>query len=112
LDTHKGPFEKLMCMKRTLDIIIAEIKGAIADAKSQNDYLNDNNDESSINLLDLENLVPLLLYVIIKCRSQKLYTDLYYIENFIWSITPHDDLSYTLVTFKAALSLLKETVNK
>ncbi|XP_011499986.1 PREDICTED: putative uncharacterized protein DDB_G0284213 [Ceratosolen solmsi marchali] len=112
LDSHKGPHEKLTCMKRTLDIIIAEFKGAIADMKSRNDFFNDSNDGSNTNLLNSDDLIPLLLYIIIKCRSQKLHTNLYYIENFIWSITPHDDLSYTLVIYRAALKLLEQIVHK
>ncbi|XP_058788924.1 ankyrin repeat domain-containing protein 27-like [Phymastichus coffea] len=107
LDTREGPWEKLMCLKETLDFIVAEIKGAVADVKSRNESLNDNDADLETCVLETTDLISLLLYIIVKCRSQRLRTDLYYIENFIWSISPNDSFSYTIVTFKAALQLLE-----
>lgn len=96
-----------MCMKGTLDFIVAEIKGIMAEKEFEtSSMLND--DELKTSSLDADDLIPLLLYVIIKCHPQKLFTDLYYVENFVWSISPHDGLSYTLVSFKAAITLLDQ----
>ena len=88
--------------------MIAEIKGAMAATESKSAYLNDSDGRLESCIPDTDDLIPLLLYVIVKCRCQRLHTDLYYIENFNWSISPHDGLSYTLVMFKAALVLLEQ----
>ncbi|XP_014204787.1 uncharacterized protein LOC106636793 [Copidosoma floridanum] len=105
--SYRGPLEKLLCLKSTIDFIVAEIKGALADVESKTDLYNDE-DKASPSSLDTEDLILLLLFVIIKCRCERLYTDLYYLENFIWCVSPHDEYSYTIVTFKAALTLLND----
>lgn len=96
-----------MCMKGTLDFIVAEIKGIMADQEFKANSVSDEN-ELKTHKLDSGDMIPLLLYVIVKCHPQKLHTDLFYVENFVWSTSPHDGLSYTLVSFKAAVALLEQ----
>ena len=111
LDARKGPQEKLFCLKTTLDLMVAEIKGALAAVETRLD-VHDENDmigaRKSILVVPTEDLIPLLLYVIVKSRPRRLITDLHYIQNFLWSVSPHDGLSYVIVTFKAAICALHD----
>lgn len=111
LDAREGPQEKLLCLKATLDLMIAEIKGALAAVETRMDS-HDENDmigaRKSILVVPTDDLIPLLVYVIVKSRPRRLITDLHYIQNFLWSLSPHDGLSYTIVTFKAAICALQD----
>ncbi|XP_043266860.1 ankyrin repeat domain-containing protein 27-like isoform X2 [Venturia canescens] len=111
LDAREGPQEKLSCLKTTLDLTIAEIKGALAAVETRMDFPHDNDmigARKSILVVPTDDLIPLLIYVIVKSRPRRLITDLHYIQNFLWSVSPHDGLSYTIVTFKAAICALQE----
>ncbi|XP_015592889.1 uncharacterized protein LOC107266676 isoform X2 [Cephus cinctus] len=111
LDAREGPLEKLLCLKSTLELIVAEIKGALADIETKNDEESADT-KSSIESLkytpSTDDLIPLVMYVIVKARPMRIVTDLHYINNFLWSISPHDGLSYSLITFKTAISALFE----
>ncbi|KAH0557979.1 uncharacterized protein LOC123272059 [Cotesia glomerata] len=106
LDARQAPFEKLFCLKSTLDLITAEVKGALADIESQiesNDLAEDN---KSVKMISTDDLTSLLVYVIVKSRPSRLITDLHYIENFLWATSPLDGLDYTIVSYKNALHSL------
>lgn len=111
LDARQGPLEKLSCLKTTLDLLVAEIKGALADVETRIESFDDNdmiNARRSIKAVCTDDLIPILVYVIVKSRPRRLITDLHYIQNFLWSVSPYDGLSYAMVTFKAAICMLQE----
>lgn len=68
------PFEKLHCLQRVNDNITNSI--------SQQLQKQNNNIEIAITTDDL---IPLIVYVIIQTKCEKLHSNLYYIENFIFS---------------------------
>ncbi|XP_012265046.2 ankyrin repeat domain-containing protein 27-like [Athalia rosae] len=110
LDAREGPLEKLLCLRSTLDLIIAQIKAAFAEVQTKTEKDKCGDDSNSISTpaqpLSTDCIVSLLLYVIIKSRPSKLVTDLHYIQHFLWSISPQDGLSDSLVTFEAAVTAL------
>ncbi|XP_015113410.1 ankyrin repeat domain-containing protein 27 isoform X1 [Diachasma alloeum] len=111
LDARQGPLEKLSCLKTTLDLIVAEIKGALADVETRIESHEENDligARRSIKVIPTDDLIPLLIYVIVKSRPRRLITDLHYIQNFLWSVSPYDGLSYAMVTFKAAICTLQD----
>ncbi|KAK0080853.1 hypothetical protein PV325_013229 [Microctonus aethiopoides] len=111
LDARHDPLEKLICLKSTLDLIIAEIKGALADVETKIESYEENDlidMRNTINIIPTDDLIPLLIYVIVKSRPKRLITDLHYIQNFLWSVSPYDGLSYTIVTYKTAIAALQK----
>jgi len=58
-----------------------------------------------------DDLIPILVLVIAKAKCCQLHSDLYYMDNFIWDSMDkdRDDLSYCLVTFKAAVQYMMTT---
>ncbi|XP_012288173.1 uncharacterized protein LOC105703942 isoform X2 [Orussus abietinus] len=112
LDAREEPLQKLLCLRNTLDLIVAEVKGALADVKTKTDdnceNICSNYQPSSSKSLSSDDLIPLLAYVIVKARPTRLMTDLHYVKNLLWSVSPHDGQSYSLVMFKAAISLLQD----
>lgn len=110
LDAREGPLEKLLCLKSALDLILAEVKAALADVqtKTEEDCGNDeeNATVSYLRTTSRDDLIPLLLYVIVRSRPRRLVTDLHYVKNFLWSVSPQDGLSESLSTFEAAVSTL------
>ncbi|XP_046624255.1 ankyrin repeat domain-containing protein 27-like [Neodiprion virginianus] len=105
LDAREGPLEKSLCLRSTLDLIVAEVKAAIAEVQTKTE-----NDEITVSSFvytqSTDELIPLLIYVIVKSRPKRLVTDLHYIKNFLWSASPRDGLSDSLCTFEAAVGIL------
>ncbi|KAK0183445.1 hypothetical protein PV327_001487 [Microctonus hyperodae] len=111
LDARHDPLEKFTCLKSTLDLIIAEIKGALADVETKIESYEENDlieMRNTIKIIPTDDLIPLLIYVIVKSRPRRLITDLHYIQNFLWSVSPYDGLSYTIVTYKTAITALQK----
>ncbi|XP_023933480.1 ankyrin repeat domain-containing protein 27-like [Lingula anatina] len=94
------PHEKLVCLKTVLDFIAEDInKHCMAGSQGL----------SGDNFLTSDDLIPLLVTVIIESKSSHLWSNLYYMEHFNWAMSTKDDLSFSLVTFKAAVEYLKTT---
>lgn len=109
LDAREGPLEKFLCLRSTLDLIIAEVKAAIAEVRTKTE--DDCGDcektvPSSSQPSSTGDLIPLLLYVIVRSRPRRLVTDLHYVHNFLWSVSPQDGMSHSLATFEAAVEAL------
>ncbi|GFG37242.1 hypothetical protein Cfor_10937 [Coptotermes formosanus] len=100
LDSLNCPVDKLYCIRTTLDLILAELKGAIVDAHSVLSK------ESQLPTLTTDDLIPLLVTVIIQAKPLHMASNLYYMENFQWTLSPNDAISFSLVTFKAAIQEL------
>jgi len=100
LDSLTCPVDKLYCIRTTLDLILAELKGAIVDAHSVLSK------ESQLPTLTTDDLIPLLVTVIIQAKPLHMASNLYYMENFQWTLSPSDAISFSLVTFKAAIQEL------
>ncbi|XP_071501295.1 ankyrin repeat domain-containing protein 27-like [Diadema antillarum] len=100
LDSINTPHEKLICLQSTLDNITEEV----------NVYLRDNlAPGQSLKCLTSDDLIPLLVVVISRAKCRHLCSNLYYIENYHWVTSRHDNLGYSLVTFTAAVEYIKET---
>ncbi|KAK7861943.1 hypothetical protein R5R35_006314 [Gryllus longicercus] len=100
LDSFTAPIDKLFCLRTTLDLILAEVKGAIIDAQSV--LLTD----AELPSLSTDNLVPLLMSVIIQAKPLHMFSNLYYVEHFQWTLSPKDAMSFSVVTFQAAVQEL------
>lgn len=106
LDAREGPLEKFLCLRSTLDLIVAEVKAALAEVETEIEENADSAAPSPPKTPCSDDLVPLLVYVIVKSRPRRLVSDLHYVKNFLWSVSPQDGLSYSLETFEAAVSAL------
>ncbi|XP_006818092.2 ankyrin repeat domain-containing protein 27-like [Saccoglossus kowalevskii] len=100
LDGLYTPLEKLFCLKSTLDCISEEV----------NYFAKDNVVAGNeVPCIASDDLIPLLVTVLIQSKSTHLISNLYYIEHFHWATTSKDDLSFSLVTFKAATEYFLNT---
>lgn len=118
LDSLNCPIDKLSCLRTTLDLILAELKGAIVDAHSvlssehRVSYLytlvkcKSNMqfifftviwcmffslaEDSQLPTLMTDDLIPLLVTVIIQAKPLHMASNLYYMENFQWTLSPSD----------------------
>lgn len=114
LDARRAPFEKFICLKSTLDLVIAEVKGALAEIESQIDPISHADEDEDLvsadylKMISTDDFTSLLVYVIVKSRPRRLITDLHYIENFLWTTSPLDGLTHTIVTYKNALHWLND----
>ncbi|XP_003426756.1 uncharacterized protein LOC100678817 [Nasonia vitripennis] len=100
LDATIGPHARLNCLKSSFEMAIAEIKGAVAESASKNDT----DDEVTLNMTIMpEDLIQICTYLIVKCKCYTLFQDLYYIENFVFSLNPADKAGYILTVYKSAL---------
>lgn len=100
LDNLQCPIEKLMCLKACLDLILAQVKGALVDFYSISD------EGSGLPPVASEDLISLLVAVLIQAKPLHLVSNIFYMEHLQWTLPPNDCLSYSLVTFKAALKKL------
>ncbi|XP_049941242.1 ankyrin repeat domain-containing protein 27-like isoform X1 [Schistocerca serialis cubense] len=100
LDAHECPANKLGCLRATMELMMAELKGAIVDAHSEVA------EEGQLPALTSDDTLPLLMSVIIQAKPLHMASNLFYMENFQWTLSPNDVNSYCLVTFKAAVQEL------
>ncbi|XP_041456821.1 ankyrin repeat domain-containing protein 27-like [Lytechinus variegatus] len=100
LDGINTPHEKLTCLHSTLENITEEV----------NIHLRENlAPGQSPQCLTSDDLLPLLVLVISQAKCRHLASNLYYLENFHWASSKHDNLGYALVTFTAAMEYIKNT---
>lgn len=101
LDSKLTPLEKLWCLKTTLKVMSEEIYESTpyntARLKNPHEQLH----------LTSDDLIPILVCLIVKCKLPHLESNLYYIQNFSWHLPDKDMLGYTLVTFQAAKEFIK-----
>ncbi|KAL5017334.1 hypothetical protein ScPMuIL_006923 [Solemya velum] len=105
LDIFTTPLEKIHCVKSTIDNITTSIDSFIQANQNPEILLED------IPCVTSDDLIPLLVMVIAKSQCRYLASNVFYMENFHWSANGRgqDNLSYCLVTLKAALEYLKTT---
>nr|CAD7199085.1 unnamed protein product [Timema douglasi] len=114
LDTLTCPVDKLTCLHTVVDLIFAQIKAAIGDAHCTDDTFI--TEENHFPTMTTDDLIPLLITVIIQAKPIHAASNLFYVENFQWTLSPNDAVrqtnnlkklfSFSLVTFKAALQEL------
>ncbi|GAB1604615.1 putative uncharacterized protein DDB_G0284213 isoform X1 [Argonauta hians] len=104
LDCQKTPLEKLMSVKSSIDSISSGIS-----QHTEKTRLFHKSGESSI-CITSDDLIPLLVKVLIKAQCPHLQSNIFYMELFNWSAPSkdRDNISYCLVTLKAAVIYLKE----
>ena len=101
------PREKLACLKATVDNITEGITLSIGHSKqAQLEGIVVKEDEE--HCLTSDDLIPILVAVIAQATFSNLHANLYYMEHFIWDSKDkdRDDLSYCLVSFKAAIQYM------
>ncbi|XP_062611909.1 putative uncharacterized protein DDB_G0284213 [Saccostrea cucullata] len=107
LDGLRTPLEKLFCLKSTVDNASQTIQS----------YLEENRVppvsvavEDSY-CLTSDDLIPILVTVIAQAQCRHFASNISYIESFHWASEANDrgNLSYCLVTFKAAVEYMKNT---
>jgi hypothetical protein len=111
LSMLNNPFEKLKCIKNTIDLLNNELTlsmlASMTDSKSQV--------EAAVITSDL--LIPLIAFILIKSGINCLQSIMYFIETFGFSTQPSDysnscssavitELIYFLTTFKAAIQFI------
>ncbi|ESO82418.1 hypothetical protein LOTGIDRAFT_237017 [Lottia gigantea] len=104
------PKEKLNTLKAVIDSITMEIEAHVNSTKQKIDVF-PLTSKSDTPCLTSDDLIPLLVTVIAGAKCTTLESDLYYMEYFLWNSTfkDMDDVSYCLVTFKAAVQYMQET---
>ncbi|XP_076335465.1 ankyrin repeat domain-containing protein 27-like [Tachypleus tridentatus] len=105
LDGKTTPAEKLHCLKTTLELISEEVKQLV----QENPPLCPFSQLQETSVLTSDDLIPLLVTLLVQVRPRMLESNLYYIQNFHWHLSPKDKLSYSLVTFQAAKEYVKST---
>lgn len=99
LDSLFTPLEKLLCIKATLD----HISEGINNYTEQMNIFRKNSCQSVC--ITSDDLIPILAKVIIHSKSRHLESNIYYMDVFNWNFASKDkdNLSYCLVTLKAAV---------
>ncbi|XP_060078383.1 ankyrin repeat domain-containing protein 27-like [Ylistrum balloti] len=108
VDGLRTPLEKLHCLKATIDCITETIMSHVIDTHQSSISLVPSQD---IPRLTSDDLIPILVTVIAQARCTHLASNMFYIEKFHWSaeINDRDNLSYCMVTFKAAVQYMINT---
>ncbi|KAL3856681.1 hypothetical protein ACJMK2_011408 [Sinanodonta woodiana] len=99
----KTPMEKMYHLKSTLDNITEEVTCNV-----QKKWPPGVGTEE-IPCFTSDDLIPLLVTVIVQAKCSHMYSNIFYMENFYWAegTKDRDNLSYCLVTLKAAVEFLK-----
>ncbi|KAK3591493.1 hypothetical protein CHS0354_031600 [Potamilus streckersoni] len=105
IDSLKTPMEKMYCLKFTLDKITEEVTHNVQEKWSPGVGTEE------IPCFTSDDLIPLLVTVIVQAKCSHMCSNIFYMENFYWAegTKDRDNLSYCLVTLKAALEYLKTT---
>nr|CAD7269558.1 unnamed protein product [Timema shepardi]CAD7581159.1 unnamed protein product [Timema californicum] len=88
LDTLTCPVDKLTCLHTVVDLIFAQIKAAIGDAHCTDDTFI--TEENHFPTMTTDDLIPLLITVIIQAKPIHAASNLFYVENFQWTLSPND----------------------
>nr|XP_019921867.2 ankyrin repeat domain-containing protein 27 [Crassostrea gigas] len=107
LDGLRTPLEKLFCLKSTIDNASQTIQNHLEENRvppvstaAEENYC-----------LTSDDLIPILVTVIAQAQCRYFASNIHYIETFHWASEANDrgNLSYCLVTFKAAVEYMKNT---
>lgn len=107
LDGLRTPLEKLFCLKSTIDNASQIIQNHLEENRvppvstaAEENYC-----------LTSDDLIPILVTVIAQAQCRYFASNIHYIETFHWASEANDrgNLSYCLVTFKAAVEYMKNT---
>jgi hypothetical protein len=110
-----NPFEKLECIKTSVDLLTNEINLLFTREKQ-----NEEKSNTSSNVVTTELLIPLLSFIIIKTEIDCLQSIIYFIENFHFSYRHSSfsnsfnsaylaELNFFFVTFKAAVQSIESS---
>eukprot|EP01117_Protostelium_nocturnum_P012068 TRINITY_DN4419_c0_g3_i2.p1 TRINITY_DN4419_c0_g3~~TRINITY_DN4419_c0_g3_i2.p1 ORF type:complete len:497 (+),score=60.87 TRINITY_DN4419_c0_g3_i2:245-1735(+) len=94
INTFTTPFEKLFCLHAVIGFITESVKK----------HFEQNSTSDSI---ATDDLIPLILFVIVKSKVKNLISNLVYLETYIFCNISNHTLGFTLTTFKAAVEHLK-----
>ncbi|XP_071448105.1 ankyrin repeat domain-containing protein 27-like [Hetaerina americana] len=107
IDCLTSPVEKLACLSTTMDLIMAEIKGAIVDAHC---VLPSGNEPWTPPLQPRSSdLIPLVMWVLVQAKPLHLASNFFYMDTFQWTLEPSNVLSHSFVAFKTAVQDLLAT---
>ncbi|XP_029648556.2 putative uncharacterized protein DDB_G0284213 isoform X2 [Octopus sinensis] len=106
LDSLKTPLEKLISVKSCMDSISSGISQHTEKSRLFHKRAN-----PSI-CITSDDLIPLLVKVLIKAQCPHLQSNIFYMDVFNWSAASKDkdNISYCLVTLKAAVIYMKEQI--
>ncbi|KAK7088170.1 ankyrin repeat domain-containing protein 27-like [Littorina saxatilis] len=106
MDWLTTPREKLFCLKAVMDAVTSEITAHLS--RNIPPHLALTADKPC---LTSDDLIPILVNVIGQSECEHLHSDIIYMETFAWASCAKDldDLSYCLVTFKAAVQYIQAT---
>nr|XP_022339980.1 ankyrin repeat domain-containing protein 27-like isoform X2 [Crassostrea virginica] len=107
LDRLQTPLEKLYCLKSTIDNASQTIQKHLEENRAPS--VSTAAEEGYC--LTSDDLIPILVTVIAQAQCRYFASNLQYIESFHWASEANDrgNLSYCLVTFKAAVEYMKTT---
>ncbi|XP_064613189.1 uncharacterized protein LOC135476973 [Liolophura sinensis] len=103
LDNLKTPFEKIKCVKSTLDQIAEGVNDHVLKNRHPSMSSND------VPCLTTDDLIPILVTVLAQAGCEHIQSNVFYLENFYWPASSKNDISYSLVTFKAAVEYMRAT---
>ncbi|XP_067648665.1 ankyrin repeat domain-containing protein 27-like [Haliotis asinina] len=108
LDGLTTPRAKQLCLKSAVDNVTEGLNAFVRENQQPNLQGQPSNGDAC---LTSDDLIPILVTVIAQAKCSHLQSDIYYMENFTWFSTTKDmdNVSYCLVTFKAAVEYMKTT---
>ncbi|XP_046356366.1 putative uncharacterized protein DDB_G0284213 [Haliotis rufescens] len=108
LDGLTTPRAKQLCLKSTVDNVTEGLNAFVRENQQPNLQGQSSGGDAC---LTSDDLIPILVTVIAQAKCRHLQSDIYYMENFTWFSTTKDmdNVSYCLVTFKAAVEYMKTT---
>ncbi|GJQ80415.1 hypothetical protein Trydic_g12274 [Trypoxylus dichotomus] len=101
LDAHKSPIEKAHCLTTTFDLVYAELKSAIVE------IISISAEENKIPVVENRDIMPVLMIVIIRSKLIHLFSNMYYIENFLWELQESEHIKNTIMLFKDAIAQIQ-----
>lgn len=106
IEERRTPLEKLLCLKETMDAINEDL---LAFREKQTDRLRSNMASSRESLVTADELLPLLVFVLVRAKLTHFSASLAYAEYFTFFNAQTSELGFCLTTYKAALQLMLES---
>jgi len=97
LETNQTPMEMMHCIQSVNDSIIAAVEANLTDKNISLKNVAITTDE----------LIPLIAYIITRVDLKYLESNMYYMENFIFTNISTTQFGFTLVNFRAAILFLR-----
>lgn len=105
LESLTTPREQLYCLKSVIDNITAGITAHLSRDKPPHLAVLSQDEPC----LTSDDLIPIMVSIIAQANCPHLQSNVFYMESFVWASSAKDDLSYCLVTFKAAVQYILST---